>query len=609
MRALIVTLLLLGACKKDDPTGEAAYDGVLDLGLNNPWPNTAMVDASGHLDIPADIAGTNSSPDPSRVRWRTGFSPSQTGVLVLDGIDDSDFPKPDALRPGEGSVRLLDLTDGTWLPVMAELDAYPDTDERALIIRPMQVLTAGHHVAMIVTTAAMERLDSFDALLNDDAPGNGALVESTRALVGDIEAAGLPASEIAVAWDFPVDDPRKPLQSALEQMDVPGTYTFQITRDADDGDVLVPTGWRTATGKFDVTDFLVDDKTLNMNPDGSVSPTGTAESHLYVHIPQSVRDAPEGSVPVMVFGHGIFGNPELYLDESEDPSNLIELAEEAGYIVVGTKWRGLTSTDVVEVVAAANDFSTFPTVPERLVQGQVNTRTLVELVVSGALFDDPLFQGDSGQTLPMEGRAIYYGISLGAIEGAILVANDAPVDAAVLHVGGSMWSTMLERSSNWTTFETLMIESVPEARDRQLLYSISQLWWDYADPASFAPDLTDKSVLFQYSLGDEQVPNMTTEALARSIGLQVHTPNDHVPYGFETTGDLPPGSRALVQFDPELNHPPMTNRPAEVSGAHGAPRHWPGVRHQIIDHLTLGAEGQVVHHCGTSVCSESNQGN
>ena len=609
MRWVLASLLLLGACKKDDPTEGSAYDGVLDLGLNNPWPNVAMLDGNGNLDIPADIAGSAPAPDPSRLAWRTGFSPSQTGILRLPGIDDSDFPRADALRPGEGSVRLLDLTDGAWLPVMAELDAHPDAAEPALIIRPMVVLPQGHDIAMVVTTGAMNRLDSFDALVNDDAPGNDDLVKDTTDLVDAIEAAGLSASEIAVAWQFPVDDPRKPLQSAMQQLDVPGTWRFQITRDRDNGDAVVPTAWRTATGKFDVQDFLVDDKTLNMAADGSVSPTGTAEAHLYVHIPESVRDAPAESVPVLIFGHGIFANPELYLDEQDDPSNLVNLANEAGFIVVGTRWRGLTSTDVVEVVAAANDFSTFATVPERLVQGQVNTRTLIELVHDGAFFDDPLFVGDSGQKLPMDGRAVYYGISLGSIEGAILLANDAPVDAAALHVGGAMWSTMLERSSNWTTFEDLMVTGVPEPSDRQLLYSISQLWWDFADPASFAPDLVDKPMLYQYSLGDEQVPNMTSEALARSIGLPVLTPNNYVPFGLETTSPTGPGSRAMVQLDPEVPPPSAQNRPAEVSGAHTGPRQWDGVRDQIIDHLTLGSEGQVVHHCGAAICSESNQGN
>ncbi len=69
-----------------------------------------------------------------------------------------------------------------------------------------------------------------------------------------------------------------------------------------------------------------------------------------------------------------------------------------------------------------------------------------------------------------------------------MMAQDPPVDAAVLHVGGSAWSTMLERSSNWPTFEMVMQDSVPDPADRQLLYSVSQLFWDPADPLLYASD-------------------------------------------------------------------------------------------------------------------------
>ena len=57
---------------------------------------------------------------------------------------------------------------------------------------------------------------------------------------------------------------------------------------------------------------------LNLQSDGTVLPTGTAEAFLYVHVPTSVADAPAGSVPVMIFGHGIFGEPQIYLDEERD---------------------------------------------------------------------------------------------------------------------------------------------------------------------------------------------------------------------------------------------------------------------------------------------------
>ena len=71
-----------------------------------------------------------------------------------------------------------------------------------------------------------------------------------------------------------------------------------------------------------------------------------------------------------------------------------------------------------------------------------------------------------------------------------------------------------------------MIDGVPEPADRQLMYSVSQLWWDPVDPATYAAELTELPMLYQYSLGDEQVPNLTTEALARSIELPLLTPED-----------------------------------------------------------------------------------
>jgi hypothetical protein len=172
-----------------------------------------------------------------------------------------------------------------------------------------------------------------------------------------------------------------------------------------------------------------------------------------------------------------------------------------------------------------------------------------------------------------------------------------------------MWSTMLERSSNWPTFEYLVELDVPNAADRQVLYALTQLWWDAVDPVAYAPELSGRSFLLQESVGDEQVPNLATEVLARSVGLPVLNPTDLVPYGLSAVdGPLPPGSRALVRFDPEQPAPAATNRPAEDSAAHELPRTWDGARLQVIDHLTPGLEGQVVHHCGDEVCSASNPG-
>ncbi|MBA2321736.1 MAG: hypothetical protein H0V89_11335 [Deltaproteobacteria bacterium] len=425
-------------------------------------------------------------------------------------------------------------------------------------------------------------------------------------VVAALGALGLRADEIAVAWEYPVGAGTLPLQSALAAAEPPGAWQFDRIRDVDAGDSVPPLTWRAAEGSFTATSFLVDDRTLDLVA-GEALPTGTVEAALYVHIPMSVRDAPAGTVPVLLFGHGIFGEPSSYLDEADDPSDLLALADEGGFIVVATTWRGLTADDRVGAIEAAGDFGSLSIVTDRLVQGQVNMRTLLELVRAGDFVQDDVFRGVSGQLLADPTRVVYYGISLGAIQGAVLLAQDPPIDAAVLHVGGGVWSTMLERSSNWPLFELALKNVVPDPYDRQQLYAFSQLLWDPADPIAWTPELSGATFLLQESIGDEQVPNLTTEIVARSIGLPLLQPSVTRPFGVETVeAPLPADSRALVQFDPEVPLPEDTNRPASFSGAHAAPRLWPGTRHQILAYLL--EDRVVIHPCGAAPCAASNPG-
>lgn len=612
----MLTLLFLVACGGDTEPGppppaiEDVGTGPLGTGWANPFPSVHQLDASGHLalrDLPA--AGETEIPI-ERLAWRTGFSPSQVSVLRLGGIDPSGFPSYEVIAPGEGTVRMVDLTDGRALACFAELDAYPDAPEPALIVRPLEVLPVGHRIGVAVLTGAVARPARFDALLSDRPPPSLASVApGYRTLVDELGTAGIPEAEIAVAWEFPVGDGTAPLRSALSQLTVPGGHTFDRIRNATAGDTVAPYTWRAAEGTFRSVDWTIGDRSLDLQPDGTVRPVGEVDALLYVHVPTSVADAPAGTVPILVFGHGIFGEPADYLDDPEDQSRVNQLADELGVIVVGTTWRGLGADDRGVPIAVAGDFARFHELTDLLVQGQVNTRTLIEYAASGALFEDPVFLGASGQSLPDPSHISYYGISLGAIEGAVLLAQDPPLEAAAFHVGGASWSTMLERSSNWAAFELFITTSIESPSDRQVLYALSQLWWDPVDPMSYTRELAGRSFLLQESIGDDQVPNLTTEMFARSVGLPVLAPVAEVPYGLESVpAPLPPGSQALVLFDPQLGLPPPSNRPSPISGAHHTPREWPGARLQVRDHLTRGAEGQIVHHCGDAPCTAENPG-
>jgi len=152
-----------------------------------------------------------------------------------------------------------------------------------------------------------------------------------------------------------------------------------------------------------------------------------------------------------------------------------------------------------------------------------------------------------------------------------------------------------------------MIEKVPSNRDRQLLYALSQLFWDPVDPMNHVDALRDRSVVWQEAIGDEQVATMTTRMLARAVGAVQLAPAVEEVSGIPLA-EGPFEGPGYVQYDPELPIPAEVNRPAVPSGAHSNPRRWPGLHEQTILFNDWQAPGVLDHFCGTAPCSESNQG-
>lgn len=605
-----VALLAFTGCTRFPDEGDDAR-GLLGTGLLDPFPSVHLLDADGFVALPSSAMPDADTEAPvERVAWRRGFSPVQTAIVALPDVEASGLPSWRDPVAGEGSVLLVDLDDGVFLPVMAELDAHPDAaDAPTLIIRPQAAMPYGHQVAVVVTTAAAARPARFDALLHGRPPEDFAhRARHYRDLVDRIEEIGVNADDVALAWDFPVADGTAPLRSALSQSPVPTEWAF--TRVKNDGDDDAPGGgaWRSAEGDLTVPRFLVDDTLLDLAADGTVTATGTTTAPIYVHVPQSVKDAPAGSVPVLVYGHGIFGSEGDALDL--DPGYVSAptwLAEEQGFIVVSTRWRGLDYEDRGGAAAAAGDWWTMPSISDRMVQGQVQARALVDAVALGDLLDDPVFQGASGQPLGDPSAVYFWGNSMGAILGLVMMAQDPPIHASVHHTFGSTWSTLLERSGAWMVFEGRLVDEIPDPWDRQVLYASSQLWWDAVDPAAYATELSTAPILLQENTGDDSVSNLGSRVLARSVGLEQLEPMVEPVLG-GVAGPLPGGSRAYVQYNPGTREPPDENRPAPVTGAHNATSYWAGTRGQMRDFLDPASPGRVVHHCGDEPCSRTNRG-
>jgi len=567
-------------------------DGFVDLGA------VELPQAKGGTPIPVE-----------RVAHRRGFSPVQSVVIDLGvHLDPDSLPGFDVLGEA-GSVQLWDLDAGERIPAFAELDAFPDNVEvPVLLVRPLAPMTPGHDVAVVLSSevrtadgAALERVDWWADRLDGRAPA-GAEHEIDQVQDTHDRLVALGVDDQVLSFSFPIDDPRAPLQMMLSELETPTSWEWEAIRVDDDGDPLPEGIWKRLEGTFDSESWLEDDVQFALDADGLPQAQGTAAMDLWVYMPDALKDAEPGTAPVWLFGHGIFADADEYLNDDEDGSGVIDLANRAGALVVATEWRGLTADDRLVGVDVGNDFGQIPTLTDKLAQGVANNAALVKLITEGELLDDPELAGVADPS-----RVFYYGISLGGIQGATLFASSGLLEAGVFHVGGSSWSIMLERSSQWSVFETLVLYGVPSARDRQLLYSASQLFWDVSEAGTWTEELRGQPVLWQEAIHDEQVSNLTTESLARGVGVTLLSPSATTPWGLES-GEAPLTGPVLAQFDPMTEVVHETNRPAEITGSHDAPRRWEGAKLQILRFLDPDDPGVVEHYCGESVCSAENDG-
>src|SRR5690606_31070521 len=159
----------------------------------------------------------------------------------LPHVDPAALPSwRDAPGPRDG-VRLYDLDAGERLPVMAELDAHPDAaDAPSLLIRPLRTLTPGHRVAVVITTDVAARPERFDVLARGRRVPGFDDRDHVLVLLDELEALGEDPDAVALAWDFPVGDGTAPLQTALSQLEPPGTWRFTNVREASAGDRVAP---------------------------------------------------------------------------------------------------------------------------------------------------------------------------------------------------------------------------------------------------------------------------------------------------------------------------------------------------------------------------------
>ncbi len=487
----------------------------------------------------------------------------------------------------------------------------------ACIIRPMEPMEMGqrHIVALTkdITDDSGNPIESPPAfaVLRDSVPTTNPEIEAIRPhyekIFAFLEKEGYQRENLLLAWDFMVASQEYLLGSVLSMREVAlseslGTgMGYAITRVEDDPNQYLA---RIVEGDFEVPNFLNDDSRMEYDSDHHpVRQQNNAWFEYTMVIPK--KAALGEPLPLLVFGHGIFGKGRDYL--TQWPASFIhEMAEAFGAIVIATDWIGLSGGDfdliIEQIIPDLNEVSL---VTDRLQQSLVNNLVMTELAL-GALSADPAVKVGQNDLVDTS-RVYYYGVSLGGIQGSSFVSISNRIERGVLAVPGSVWLNLIPRSVVWLPMKFYLDIFCPDPLVQQLGIAIIQTRFDLSDPVNltklmFKAPLPDapagRNVVLQEAIGDSQVPNMTTEMLARAIGTDHLWPGIYDVEGLDTvaSGTFNP---VLAQYymveQAQGNMPPEENiPPGSDNYVHTDVCFLPNVMDQVVTFLET---GQVIQYC------------
>ncbi len=491
--------------------------------------------------------------------------------VALRASDLTDIRHPERSMEATNPIAVFDMATGRRVPFLAEMDANAhDPSRAALIIRTLEPLAFGtRHVVAIrrtVRTAAGDEPPPSPGFvaLRDNQHSDDPRIEAARARYEEVftflARQGFARDELYLAWDWTTASRQHVLgpilsmrQEVFRRAGVAGGIPYTIDRVQNDPNSNTA---RIVYGTFTPPNYLRDDNTLQFAADGSAVLQSAPLSYPFTMvIPARARRTP-GPLPLVVFGHGVFGRGEDYLTGNIGTRLIQPLAEEAGAVVVATNWIGLSGDDqallVTQVVPNINRVTL---VTDRLVQSLVNNLSLIELSV-GAMGRDPMVRVGDGNVIDPS-RVYYYGVSLGGIQGSSLVSVSRHITRAVVAVPGGSWSNILPRSIVYSPIKMFIDMRYPDPLLQTQFVALLQGRFDHTDginlaTLAFRAPLDDaprgRVVVMQEAIGDCQVPNLTTRMLARAFGVRQMTPSVEPVFGLMEATSPSDGS-ALAQYE------------------------------------------------------------
>ncbi|HEX5615155.1 MAG TPA: hypothetical protein VFZ83_08365 [Acidimicrobiia bacterium] len=660
----------LGACSDDpdddvsDTTAELVGDIVIDVDAPQrcdpldarhcllPFPSDTFTvedpttDTGRRVELARESMPVNADgvhADPTEWNRNDGFSPGQPASTYVPGLDVettgiAGVTDIGASLADDAPIVVVDATTGERHPYWAELDASVESDDaRVLYVRPAVNYPEGHRIVIALRDlrdAAGDPIsttnDVFRAYrdrLRTDVPE----VEARRAryeAVFDVLAEHDVARDdtLFLAWDFTIASERNLSERLLHIRDDAfaalgdGAPTFRVEQveDAPEEELA-----RRIRGTFDVPLYLTDDgvpgSRFVTGADGlpeRASPDAVLLASFVCTVPRAALAGPGGSAVAArpaVYGHGLLGS-----NDEVSAGNVRRMANEHNFVFCATPWIGMSEEDIGNAASILAEIGRFPTLADRAQQGILDALFLGRLMIHADGFvSDPAFQDANGSPVIDTRELFYDGNSQGGIMGGAATAVALDWTRAVLGVTGMNYSTLLQRSIDWRTYEAVYEPSYPDEIERGIGISLIQMLWDRAETNGYAHHLTDDplpgtpahDVLLHIAFADHQVSMHAAEVQARTMGAAIRCPalvDDRIPdveahWGLECASDDTTGS-VLVYWDsgtpmvPTVNLPPTEGRdPHEDPRADGEAR--------VQKSAFLASDGAFAEVCGTGPCT------
>ena len=289
-------------------------------------------------------------------------------------------------------------------------------------------------------------------------------------------------------------------------------------------------------GTFEVPCFLFPSceagGRMMLDGEGNPIQNGTWTANFDCIIPLSVTSGPAEPGRPTLYGHGLLGSAD---EVASGPQR--SLSQDYKIVHCATDEIGMAESDIPTVIAALQNVSAFPAIPDRLQQGLLDELYLGRAMISSSGFTtDPAFHQDG--TL---------GDGLGAEHQPPLLQRQQPGRdhgrrahrrLARLHprrargAGDELLGAAATLGGLRCRSPGAFESSYPNEAARPLVLDLMQMLWDRGEPDGYAermtsdplPDTPAHQVLMNVALGDHQVTNYQSDVEARTIGACAHGP-------------------------------------------------------------------------------------